>query len=53
MRIGELARRAGASARSIRYYEEQGLLLARRQANGYREYDEADLNSCARSARYW
>jgi DNA-binding transcriptional MerR regulator len=43
MRIGELARRAGASARSIRYYEEQGLLLARRQANGYREYDEADL----------
>jgi DNA-binding transcriptional MerR regulator len=43
MRIGELARRAGASARSIRYYEEQGLLVARRRDNGYRDYDEADL----------
>lgn len=43
MRIGELARRAGASARSIRYYEQQGLLLARRRDNGYRDYDEADL----------
>ena len=43
MRIGELSRRAGASPRSIRYYERQGLLLARRQPNGYRDYDEADL----------
>jgi DNA-binding transcriptional MerR regulator len=43
MRIGELSRRAGASPRSIRYYEQQGLMLAKRQANGYREYDEADL----------
>ncbi|HEX8929190.1 MAG TPA: MerR family transcriptional regulator [Actinomycetota bacterium] len=43
MRIGELSRRAGTSARSIRYYEQQGLLLARRQPNGYRDYDEADL----------
>jgi DNA-binding transcriptional MerR regulator len=43
MRIGELARRGGASARSIRYYEQQGLLLARRRENGYRDYDEADL----------
>jgi DNA-binding transcriptional MerR regulator len=43
MRIGELSRRAGASARAIRYYEQQGLLVARRQPNGYRDYDEADL----------
>ena len=43
MRIGELARRAGASPRSIRYYEQQGLLQARRRDNGYRDYDEADL----------
>jgi DNA-binding transcriptional MerR regulator len=43
MRIGELARRSGTSARSIRYYEQQGLMVARRHANGYRDFDEADL----------
>jgi DNA-binding transcriptional MerR regulator len=43
MRIGELARLAGTSTRSLRYYEEQGLLPARRAANGHREYDENDL----------
>jgi len=43
MRIGEFAERAGTSARTLRYYEQQGLLAARRAANGYRQYDEADL----------
>lgn len=43
MRIGELAQRAGTSTRSLRYYEAQGLLPARRAANGHREYDENDL----------
>jgi DNA-binding transcriptional MerR regulator len=43
MRIGELARRAGASTRSLRYYEEQGLLRARRGSNGWREYDETEV----------
>ena len=41
MNIGELSRRTGVSARSLRYYEQQGLLHAERAANGYREYDEA------------
>jgi DNA-binding transcriptional MerR regulator len=43
MRIGELADRAGTSARTLRYYEQHGLLPARRTANGYRVYDDADL----------
>ena len=43
MRIGELGRRAGVSARALRHYEELGLLPARRRANGYRDYEERDL----------
>ena len=38
MRIGELAERTGASTRSLRYYEQRGLLDSERAANGYREY---------------
>lgn len=45
MRIGELGRRAGVSARTLRHYEELGLLPARRRANGYRDYDDADLRA--------
>lgn len=40
MRIGELARRTGASARALRYYEQQGLITSSRRSNGYRDYDE-------------
>jgi DNA-binding transcriptional MerR regulator len=43
MLIGELAERAGTSARTLRYYEEHGLLRAQRNANGYRKYDEAEV----------
>ncbi|MGW5359005.1 MerR family transcriptional regulator [Actinopolymorpha pittospori] len=42
MRIGELAERTGTTTRALRYYETQGLLSARRTANGYRDYGEAD-----------
>ena len=42
MRIGELAERTGTTARALRYYETQGLLPARRTANGYRDYGEVD-----------
>lgn len=43
MRIGELARRTGVSTKTIRYYEEIGVLPAPdRAANDYRDYpDEA------------
>jgi DNA-binding transcriptional MerR regulator len=40
MRIRELAARTGTTTRTLRYYEEQGLLPAGRSANGYRAYDE-------------
>jgi DNA-binding transcriptional MerR regulator len=38
MRIGELARRTGATTRALRYYEQRGLLGSGRGANGYRDY---------------
>lgn len=41
MRIGELARRTGVSVRSLRYYEQEGLLTAERTPGGHREYPEA------------
>ena len=41
MKIGELARRTDISTRMLRYYEEQGLLVAERDGNGYRSYAEA------------
>jgi DNA-binding transcriptional MerR regulator len=40
MRIGELSRRTGVSERSLRYYEQQGLLAAMRTSGGQREYAE-------------
>jgi DNA-binding transcriptional MerR regulator len=40
MRVGEVSERTGVSARSLRYYEQRGLLEPCRAANGYREYDE-------------
>jgi DNA-binding transcriptional MerR regulator len=43
MLIGELASRAKTSTRTLRYYEEQGLVQPQRDANGYRQYDDAEL----------
>lgn len=40
MRIGELAARTGVSVRSLRYYEEQGLLNSTRSIGGQRRYSE-------------
>jgi DNA-binding transcriptional MerR regulator len=45
MRIGELARAAETTPRTVRYYEEIGLLAASgdRSAGEHREYSEADV----------
>ncbi|MFR9723923.1 MerR family transcriptional regulator [Streptomyces sp. MS19] len=47
MRIGELAARTGASVRSLRYYEEQGLLASVRSAGGQRHFTEDDVDRVA------
>ncbi|WDM16438.1 MerR family transcriptional regulator [Streptomyces lavenduligriseus] len=48
MRIGELARCTGVSERSLRYYEQEGLLSARRTPGGHREYTEAAVDRVRR-----
>jgi DNA-binding transcriptional MerR regulator len=49
VKIGELAERTGIPARMLRYYEEQGLLSSERSANGYRSYDEGDVERATRA----
>lgn len=44
MRIGELAVASGTTTKTLRFYEEAGLLPApERTANGYRDYTPAAL----------
>lgn len=44
MKINEVEAKAGITKKNIRFYEEQGLLHPRRNAeNGYRDYCEADV----------
>ncbi|KAB1990329.1 MerR family transcriptional regulator [Streptomyces triticiradicis] len=40
VRIGELARATGATARALRHYEQAELISSERASNGYRVYDE-------------
>ena len=48
MRIGEIAGRAGVPAKTIRFWEEQGMLPApARTAAGYRDYGPAILERLA------
>lgn len=43
MKIGEVSDLTNVSMRSLRYYEEKGLIHPERLENGYRNYDEAML----------
>lgn len=44
MRIGELSERTGITRRMLRYYEETGMLIPDRSANGYRDYGEGSVD---------
>jgi MerR family copper efflux transcriptional regulator len=44
MRIGQLADRCGVSEKTLRYYEDIGVLRSpRRTPSGYRDYDDSAL----------
>jgi Cu(I)-responsive transcriptional regulator len=47
MNVGDAARRAGLPAKTIRYYEEIGLIASRRAGNGYRDYSGDDVHRLA------
>ncbi|MEF3045900.1 Cu(I)-responsive transcriptional regulator [Pseudotabrizicola sp. L79] len=47
MNIGEVAQRSGLPSKTIRYYEEIGLITPLRSANGYRSFRERDLHKLA------
>jgi len=44
MNIGDVSRRSGLPAKTIRYYEDIGLIRPARSPNGYRSFSESDLH---------
>lgn len=51
MNIGEAAKQSGLPAKTIRYYEDIGLVLPKRDANGYRVFDPRDVHNLTFLAR--
>lgn len=47
MNIGEVAERSGLPPKTIRYYEDIGLIRPLRNENGYRAFRETDLHKLA------
>lgn len=47
MNIGEAADLTGLPAKTIRYYEDIGLIKPGRAANGYRDYNDKDVHRLA------
>jgi len=53
MRIGDVARAVGTTTRTIRYYEEIGLLEpSERRSGAHREYTEADIERVREILRF-
>ncbi|MEM9788391.1 MAG: Cu(I)-responsive transcriptional regulator [Pseudomonadota bacterium] len=44
MNIGDVAERTGLPAKTIRYYEDIGLVMPRRSENGYRVFSDTDAH---------
>lgn len=52
MNIGEVVKRSGLPAKTIRFYEDIGLVQpTARRANGYRDFDDGDLHELRFVAR--
>ncbi|WP_297973446.1 Cu(I)-responsive transcriptional regulator [uncultured Amaricoccus sp.] len=47
MNIGDVAERSGLPAKTIRYYEDIGLIRPKRGGNGYRAFGNADVHKLA------
>ncbi len=47
MNVGEAAKRSGLPAKTIRYYEEIGLIDPARSGNGYRDFSDDDIHRLA------
>lgn len=47
MNIGDVARASGLPAKTIRYYEDIGLIQPLRSTNGYRAFRQSDLHKLA------
>ncbi|SHF77562.1 Cu(I)-responsive transcriptional regulator [Loktanella atrilutea] len=47
MNIGDVATHAGLPAKTIRYYEDIGLVQPKRSANGYRTFRQSDVHKLA------
>lgn len=51
MNIGNVSELSGLQPKTIRYYEDIGLVRPRRSANGYRDFDQRDAEKLAFLAR--
>ena len=47
MNIGDVARKAGLPPKTIRYYEDIGLIKPLRDTNGYRAFRDSDIHKLA------